>query len=161
MDPLALIVAYARNRVIGRDGDLPWRYPEDLQHFKHVTLGHSILMGRKTFESIGRALPGRRNLVITRQADFEAPGCDVFTDFDVAVRSAQRRDDLPFVIGGAAIYALALPHVTHLYLTEIQDEVAGDTFFPALDESDWAEMDRREGAAGALVFRTLVRRSAV
>jgi dihydrofolate reductase len=158
-EKLALIVAYARNRVIGRGGDLPWHYREDLQHFKRVTMGHPVLMGRKTYESIGRPLPGRRNLVITRQADFAAPGCEVFSSLEAAVASARTSDDLPFVIGGAAIYALALPLATHLYVTEIQAEVEGDTWFPALDESAWEETERRVSDDGLLVFRTLIRRA--
>ena len=155
---LALIVAYARNRVIGRDGGLPWHYPEDLQHFKRVTMGHPILMGRKTYESIGRALPGRRNLVITRQAAFEAPGCEVFASIDRAIASARRTDPLPFVIGGSAIYAATLPWCTHLYVTEVQQEIEGDTWFPAVDDSAWVETERSEARGGELVFRTLVRR---
>ena len=154
---LALIVAYARNRVIGRDGGMPWHYREDLQHFKRVTLGHPILMGRRTYESIGRPLPGRRNLVLTRQAGYTAEGCEVFSSLDDALSAAHRADDLPFVIGGAALYRLALPRVTRLYLTEIQEEVEGDTYFPEIDELAWQETERSQGAEGMLVFRTLVR----
>ena len=155
---LALIVAYARNRVIGRDGAMPWHYRDDLQHFKRVTLGHPILMGRRTYESIGRSLPGRRNLVLTRQAGYTAEGCEVFSSLEDALSAARRTDDLPFVIGGAALYRLALPQVTHLYLTEIQEEVQGDTYFPEIDEQAWQETERSQGAEGMLVFRTLVRR---
>ena len=154
---LALIVAYAHNRVIGREGGLPWHYPEDLQHFKRVTMGHPILMGRKTYESIGRPLPGRRNLVITRQDDYDAPGCEVFTSLPEAIRAARETDALPFVIGGAAIYTLALPHATHLYITEIQETVEGDTFFPVIDASAWYETERQSSEDGVLVFRTLER----
>lgn len=156
---LALIVCYARNRVIGRDGDLPWRYSEDLKHFKRTTMGHAILMGRKTYESIGRPLPGRRNLIVTRQSGFRAEGCEVLGSLETAIEAARTSDDCPFVIGGASIYELALPLATVLHLTEVQHDVEGDVYFPAIDESDWTESERRPSADGELLFRTLVRRT--
>jgi dihydrofolate reductase len=150
-------VCYAQNRVIGRDGDLPWRYAEDLKHFKRTTMGHAILMGRKTYESIGRPLPGRRNVIITRQAEFVAAGCEVVGSLEEALDAARASDPCPFVIGGASIYELALPLATELHLTEVQLEVEGDVYFPAIDESRWTEVERRTGDARELLFRTLVR----
>ncbi|MDJ0974656.1 MAG: dihydrofolate reductase [Planctomycetota bacterium] len=154
---LGLIVAYARNRVIGRAGGLPWREPEDLRHFKRVTMGHAIVMGRVSHASIGRALPGRRNLVVTRNPDYEAPGCEVFPTLEAALEAAWSEDACPFVIGGAQIYALALPRVTRLEITELALDVEGDTFFPELDAEAWREVHRREHDGGRLAFRTLVR----
>lgn len=158
MTTLALIVGYARNRVIGRDGKLPWRYPEDLQHFKRVTMGHALIMGSVTYESIGRPLPGRRNLVLCDVPGYEAPGCEVFDSFEGALAAARETDDCPFVIGGASVYAQALPCATHLYVTEIQQDVEGDAYFPVVDEDEWVETERRTGAGGRLVFRVLQRR---
>ncbi|MDA1195635.1 MAG: dihydrofolate reductase [Planctomycetota bacterium] len=154
---LALIVAWARGGVIGREGELPWHEPEDLAHFKRVTLGHAIVMGRKTHASIGRALPGRRNLVVSRDPNYAAPGCEVYTSFEAAVESARTTDACPFVIGGASIYALALPHVTRMFVTELDAEVSGDVRFPAYDGEGWSEVDRRSSGDGRLLFRTLDR----
>jgi dihydrofolate reductase len=154
---LALIVAYAHGRVIGRDGGMPWHFREDLQHFKRVTNGHAVIMGRKTHASIGRPLPGRRNLVVTRQRDYEAPGCDVFHDLDAAVEAARAQDDCPFVIGGATLYAATLPQATHLYVTEIDLAVDGDTWFPELDATEWVEIECRDGDDARLTFRVFRR----
>ena len=155
---LALIVAWARGGVIGKDGELPWHEPEDLAYFKRVTMGHAILMGRKTFESIGRPLPGRRNIVLSRDPSFRAPGCEVHTDLEAALASARETDACPFVIGGAGIYQLALPRATTLHVTEIDAEVEGDTHFPDFDEADWLESDSQRSADGRLTFRVLRRR---
>ena len=157
-DCLALIVAWARGGVIGKDGTLPWHEPEDLQHFKRVTMGHAILMGRKTYESIGRPLPGRRNLVLTRDPSFQAEGCEVHHDLEAALASARETDACPFVIGGAGLYALALPRATTLHVTEIDADVEGDTHFPPFDPSSWVEADERRSADGRLRFRVLQRR---
>lgn len=154
--PLALMVAYDRNRLIGSDGGLPWRYPEDLKHFKRTTMGHAIIHGRKSYEDFGKPLPGRRNIVVTRQAGYQAPGCEVVGDLATAITAARETDELPFILGGAEIYRQALPLVTVMYLTEIDAEHEGDTYFPAVDESDWVETARRE--EGVLTFRTLERR---
>lgn len=159
--PLALIVAWSEDpvtghRVIGRDGDLPWRIPEDLRYFKKTTMGHALIMGRKCHESIGRALPGRRNLVLTRTPEFQAPGCEIFADFESALAAAYETDRCPHVIGGAAIYDLALPFVTRLVITEIHDVHTGDVCFPAFDEDAFHEVERRESDAG-LTFRMLER----
>ena len=157
---LALIVAWARGGIIGKDGDLPWHEPEDLAHFRRVTMGHAILMGRKTFESIGRPLPGRRNIVLSRDPSFRAEGCEVYTDLEAALASARETDACPFVIGGARIYELALPRATLLHVTEIDAEIEGDTHFPDFDASGWEETDQRCSEDGRLTFRVLRRREA-
>lgn len=133
---LSLIVAMARNRVIGRDGTLPWRMSADLQRFKRLTMGHHLLMGRKTWESLGRPLPGRTSIVITRQPDYSATGATVATSFEKAIAIAAV-DAEAFVIGGAQIYELALPLVDRLYLTLLVDDVSGDVCFPEFDMSQW------------------------
>jgi dihydrofolate reductase len=143
--PLALVVAIAKGRVIGKDGGLPWHIPEDLRHFRRVTMGHAILMGRKTWDSIGRALPGRRNIVITRNRGLKLEGADVVHSLEEAVALAREEGDSePRVIGGASLYEAALPLATRIYLTEVDLEVEGDTFFPELEQSRWRETDRRE-----------------
>lgn len=154
--PLAIVVAMTPERVIGRDGGLPWHIPEDLRHFRRVTMGHAILMGRTTHESIGRALPGRTNVVITRQRDSTFADCAVAHSLDEAIALARNGgDDEPRVIGGGTIYALALPLATRLFLTEVQRQVDGDTFFPEVDWTEWNEVDRRQG--DGVVYRTLER----
>ncbi|MDO9174083.1 MAG: dihydrofolate reductase, partial [Actinomycetota bacterium] len=144
---IALIAALAENRVIGRDNMLPWRLPNDLKYFKAVTLGKPVIMGRKTWESLGRPLPGRTNIVISRQAGYAAPGGRVVWSFAEALELAAqvaRLDgvDECLVIGGAEIYALALPHCHRLYLTEVHAAVDGDAFFPEFDRAPWHETKR-------------------
>lgn len=131
------------NGLIGADGDLPWRLPADLKHFKQNTVGRPILMGRRTFESIGRPLPKRDNLVLTRDAGFEADGVQRVASLDEALAFAHEHghDELA-VIGGAQIYALALPRVDRLILTCVHSAFAGDTHFPAIDWRDWREVER-------------------
>jgi len=143
---LSLIVAYADNRVIGRDNDLPWKLPGDLAHFKRTTLGHPIIMGRKTWESLGRPLPGRTNIVVTRQAGYEATGAVVVASLQAALDTCLA-DESPFVIGGAQIYALALPLADRIVATEVHTEAQGDAWFPALPAGQWQETDRRPQAA--------------
>jgi len=138
---LSLIVAMAENRVIGRDNNLPWRLPEDLKYFRQLTMGHPIIMGRKNYQSIGRPLPGRTNIVVTRAHDFAAPGCVVVHSIDEALHAAGA-DAEPFVIGGADIYAQTLAKVKRLYLTLVHAEVPGDVRFPALDPTQWRELSR-------------------
>jgi dihydrofolate reductase len=152
---LALIVAVARNGVIGRDGGLPWHLPEDLKHFKRTTSGHAVIMGRKTHESIGRPLPKRRNIVVTRSGAAFA-GCDTATSLQDAIALARESDDRPFVIGGASLYEEALPLATEIYLTEIDEDVEGDT---TLDMSweGFEEVERREGETPNVTFRVLRR----
>lgn len=153
--PLALVVAMADGGVIGKDGDLPWRIPEDMRHFKDVTMGHAIIMGRKTHASIGRPLPGRRNIVVSRSADgFE--GCEKATSLEEAIAMARTTDEEPRVIGGATIYEQALPLATRIFLTEIHRQFEGDTFF-RFDRSGWREVERRPGETGGVEFVVLER----
>ena len=149
---LALIWAMARNRTIGRNNALPWYLPEDLKYFKRVTLGKPIIMGRKTWESIGRPLPGRTNIVITRDAAFQADGVRVVHSLEQALALAEKiclldSGDEAIVMGGAEIYALALPHADRLYLTQVHADVEGDAHFPPLDLTQWHELGREDFAA--------------
>ena len=142
---LSLIVAVARNGIIGAThqdgrGTLPWHLPEDLKHFKETTSGHPIIMGRKTWESLGRALPNRRNMVITRQTGYSAASAEVFAGLPEAL--AAIGDSTAFVIGGAELYRLALPLAATLIITEVGLDAEGDTMFPSLDNAVWAETDR-------------------
>jgi len=139
---IALIAALARNGVIGRDNQLPWRLSADLQHFKRLTMGKPIVMGRKTWESLGRPLPGRRNIVITRDAAFRAEGCVVTHSIDEALGAAAGSDEV-MIIGGAELYAQALPRADRLYLTEVRADVDGDVRFPPIDAADWIEVERQ------------------
>ena len=135
---LSIVVAMARNRVIGRDNDLPWRLPEDLKRFKALTMGKPMVMGRKTFESIGRPLPGRTTIVVSRQAGLQIPGCVVVDSIDAAIRAADGAPEI-MRVGGAQLYSEALPRVTRIYLTRIHADVEGDTLFPLLDPAEWRE----------------------
>jgi dihydrofolate reductase len=159
---ITLIVARARNGVIGRDGTLPWRLPEDLAFFKRTTMGHPIVMGRRTWESIGRPLPGRRSIVVSRQAGFVATGAEVAASLDEALRLCAGSGEV-FVIGGAQLYAAALPRAERLIVTEIDADFDGDTRWPAPDPAQWREAAREHlpPAAGrrfALDFVTYLRR---
>lgn len=155
-ESLAMVVAVADGGVIGKDGALPWKLPEDLRHFKAVTLGHCVIMGRKTFESIGRALPGRRNIVVTRSGrHFE--GCETTASVEDAVALARQTDAEPRIIGGSEIYAAALPLATKIFLTEVHSRVDGDTFFPKLDPAAWRETSRRPAETEGVEFVTLER----
>lgn len=159
---LALIAAVARNGVIGRHGDLPWRIPADLQFFKSTTMGKPLIMGRRTFESIGKALPGRTNIVVTRSAGFTADDVEVAADFDQALVIADRHGGNEImVIGGGEIYATALPRADRLYLTEVHIDAEGNVFFPELDRTQWREVSRddraAEGDTPAFSFVTLDR----
>ncbi len=143
MTRVILIAARARNGVIGNQGALPWRLPEDLAHFKRTTLGHCIVMGRKTWDSLGRPLPGRRNVVITRDARWQAPGAERAADLDGALAHCPPEQDV-FIIGGGEIYAQALARgcVDSILLTEIDADFEGDTLFPTLDPTRWRETAR-------------------
>lgn len=166
--PIALIVARARNGVIGRDGGLPWRLRSDLALFKANTLGKPVIMGRKTWDSLPlKPLPGRLNIVLTRDGSFEPKGAVAFDDFAEALATAREQavDDGAVevcVIGGTALFELALPKARRLYLTEVDAAPDGDAFFPAFDEAAWVETRREVHAAGeqddhAFVFRVLER----
>lgn len=150
---LAIIAALASNAVIGNQGALPWRLPADLKRFRALTSGHSIIMGRKTWESIGRALPDRQNIVVTRQKDFAAPGADLAVSLDDAL--ARVRLPAPvYCIGGGALYRSALPYAATLHLTEIERAFAGDATFPEFDRREWREVAREvhAGDEGGLPF---------
>lgn len=161
---LSLIVAVARNGVIGRDGGMPWRQSADLQRFKQLTMGHHLIMGRKTFASLGRALPGRRSIVLSQQADLPLPpGVLLASSLEAALQLCAG-DVEPFIIGGGEIYRLALPLVQRIYLTRIDAEVPGDTVFSELAAADWRLVREEQHAADAknqfaYAFRTLERDS--
>ena len=138
---VSVIAALARNRVIGIENRLPWRLPEDLAHFKALTLGHPILMGRKTFESLGRPLSGRTNIVITRNPDYCKDGCRVAASIPGAIALCADADEV-FFIGGAELYAQAIPLADRLYLTEVDIEAEGDAWFPDFDRSAFREISR-------------------
>lgn len=138
---LTLIVAYSTNRAIGRDNALPWKLPGDLAHFKRRTLGHPIIMGRKTWDSLGRPLPGRSNIVISRNPDFSAAGAILAPTLEAAVAACGDIDEA-FVIGGAQIYAQALPLAKRVLATEVHADVEGDAFFPLLPSFQWKETAR-------------------
>ena len=150
MTTLTLIVARANNGVIGRDNQLPWRLPEDLAFFKRTTMGAPIIMGRKTHESIGRPLPGRRNIVVTRDATRRFQGCDAATTLEDALKlAAQDQAPEAFLIGGAQLYAEGLRQADKLIITEISADFEGDATFPALDENEWEEVAHETHRADA------------
>ena len=134
----SLIVARARNGAIGKDNAMPWHLPADLTHFKRTTLGHPVIMGRRTWESIGRALPGRRNIVVSRTPGFHPPGAEVVASLAEAWRATAGADEA-FVMGGARLYAEALPDADRIYLTDVVGEVDADTFFPDFHPENWRE----------------------
>jgi dihydrofolate reductase len=135
---LSLIVAMAKNRVIGADNKIPWHLPNELKQFKNLTMGHHIVMGRKTYESIGRLLPGRTSVIVTRQRDYSVPGAIVTHSVEEALEAC-RNDDECFVIGGADLFRETLARADRLYLTIVEAEPSGDTFMPDLDLADWTE----------------------
>jgi len=136
---LSIIVAMARNRVIGANGAIPWHLPDELKRFKSLTLGHHLIMGRKTWESIGRLLPGRTTVIVTRQRGYRVPGALVTHSLDAAIAACGNDSEI-FVIGGAELYAQALPRAGRLYLTTVEAEVAGDTTMPDFDFGGWREV---------------------
>jgi dihydrofolate reductase len=139
---IAIIAAVARNRVIGVDGDLPWRLPGDLPRVKAMTMGHVLIMGRKTYESIGRPLPGRTTIVVTRQPNWNADGVLTTSSIDHAIDLGATIDDELFIFGGAEIYGQTLDRADRLEFTEVHDEPDGDTYFPEVDWSQWRELTR-------------------
>lgn len=139
---ISIIAAMARNRVIGIDNTLPWRLPEDLKHFKALTLGHHILMGRKTWESLGRPLPGRTSVVITRSQNLQVPGCLVANSIAEAVAACDNDNEI-FFIGGEELYRQALDVADRIYLTEIKADFSGDAWFPEFDTNLWRETGRK------------------
>ena len=144
---VTIVAAVGRNGVIGVDGGLPWHLPDELQRFKELTMGHVLVMGRKTYESIGRPLPGRTTVVVTRRPDWR-PGADgvlVVHSLAAAIEAGEAVDDEVFVVGGAEVYAAALPLTDRLALTFVDTEPEGDTFFPAVDWEEWRETARHPG----------------
>ena len=135
---VTIVVAVAANGVMGADNQLPWRLPADLKRFKELTLGRPIIMGRKTYESIGRPLPGRENIVVSRTAGLRIEGCIVVSSVDAAFAAAAGAEEIA-VIGGAEIYRLVWPRVDTIHLTRVHAEIAGDTFFPEIDPDEWEE----------------------
>jgi dihydrofolate reductase len=141
MTRVTLLAAIGRNLVIGRDGDMPWHLPEDLRHFKATTMGHPMVMGRRTFDSIGRALPGRRTIVVTRQHDWHHPDVETAHSLADALALAGPTDEV-FVVGGGQLYAEAMPFAQRMVLSEVPDSPEGDTFFPEWVAQDWRETSR-------------------
>jgi dihydrofolate reductase len=136
--------AMDKNRVIGKDNQLPWHLPEDLKFFKRTTMGHPIAMGRKTFESIGKPLPGRENVIITRNQNYEQEGCKILHSIEELLHYSQTQNEL-FIIGGAEIFREALPYADRLYLTQINHSFDGDTFFPSFDRNEWKLVSKEKG----------------
>lgn len=139
---IQIVVAYSQNRVIGHEGGLPWQLPSDLAHFRRVTLGYPVIMGRKTWESIGRPLPGRRNLVVSHQKDLSLPGATVHSDLEDALRACDMVERIS-IIGGEQIFSLALCVADEIIATEIHADLPGDTWFPKLDTNKWTEVERQ------------------
>jgi dihydrofolate reductase len=160
---ISLVVAMDRQQAIGRDGGLPWHLPADLRHFKAITLGKPIIMGRRTHESIGRPLPGRANIVVSRLPDFQAQGCEVVGCLDEALSAASQAREC-MVIGGAGLYRHALPIAERIYLTRVHADVVGDVYFPELAWDQWNLLDSTDRPADAanpydLSFMTFQRQS--
>jgi len=158
---ISIIVAASTNNVIGVQGELPWKISDDLKRFKQLTMGKPIVMGRLTWESIGRPLPGRQNIVITRQPDFSAEGCDVVASPVAALDVAGDAEEIMIICGGQ-IYDLFLPKAGRLYVTRVHTEIEGDAFFPAIDADSWELVDREGFAVSeanelAFEFRTYER----
>ena len=142
---LSIIVAMSENRVIGHHNQIPWHLSADLKHFKRITTGHCVIMGRKTFESIGKALPNRQNIVITRQKNYQAHRTEVTHSLERALRLSKSQET--FIIGGSTLYQEALPQITQIYLTLVHTTVTGDTFFPEVDWQAWEEIKREDYCA--------------
>lgn len=141
MSRISIIVAMARDRTIGINNTLPWRCPEDLKHFKMLTMGHHMIMGRKTFDSIGKPLPGRTTVVVTRNPDLKIDGCIVTHSLDEAIKACNGDEEV-FIVGGAELYSQALTLADTIYLTEIQHEINGDAHFPEFNINEWREVNR-------------------
>ncbi len=156
MSSLSLIVAYAKNNVIGVNNTLPWHLPEDLKRFRALTTGHHIIMGRKTYESLGRLLPGRTTIIVTRNKDFKVEGALIAHSLQAALMLCSG-DNEPFVIGGAELYKDGLKHATKLYITEVQAEFAGDAFFSEINLSHWSLSEKKDHlAASGLEYSDLI-----
>jgi dihydrofolate reductase len=138
---ISIIAAMAENRVIGINNTLPWRLPADLRHFRQLTTGHHVIMGRRNYESIGSPLPDRTNIIVTRNPSYQAPGCQVKHSLVDALQNTQNDPEV-FIIGGAEIYRQAIGDADRIYLTLVHAEISGDTFFPELDARKWHEISR-------------------
>jgi dihydrofolate reductase len=149
--PLTLVAAVARNGVMGRAGQLPWDLPEDRAHFRRTTLGHAVIMGRRTWDERGTPLEGRRNIVVSRTGAVSGSGREVVATLEEALAAARTTDPEPMVIGGAEIFRLALPLATRMILTEVDFEPEGDTVFPSFDRAQWRVTERRAGDRAAYV----------
>ena len=134
---ISLIAAMASNRVIGDKGDIPWKIPGEQKMFKRITIGHSVIMGRKTYESLVNPLPGRTNIVVTRQTSYQAPGCIIVHDLESAFNSCPTEEKEAFICGGAQLYRLGLAMADRIYLTLIPKEISGDTYFPEIPETEF------------------------
>lgn len=143
---LSILAAKATNNTIGENNQLIWRLPADLKHFRELTTGETVIMGRKTFESIGKALPERNNIIITRQPGYQAPGCEVVHSLEEAIQASAQEENV-FIIGGGEIYRQALDLAGTLYITEVHETFAGDTVFPEIDKGTWAETFREDHLA--------------
>lgn len=141
---ISLIVAMASNGVIGHNGQMPWHLSSDLKRFKQITLGHPVVMGRKTFDSIGKPLPGRSNIVISRNPNFQPEACLVFSDLATAIEKCCHTTEEIFIIGGSTLYEAMLPYADYLYITEIHKNFVGTTFFPQWHKEDWLEIQRED-----------------
>lgn len=153
---LVIVVAVGRNGAIGKQGKVPWRIPEDMRHFKRSTLGHAVIMGRKTWDSIGKPLVDRRNIVVSRNRDLKLDGAEVVSSLDDAIALARTNDDAPRVIGGGEIYRQALPYTQQILLTEVDRDVEADAFF-VFDRGEFHETDRKKGEEPDVTYITLVR----
>jgi len=143
---ISIIVAMDKKGVIGLEGDLPWRLSADLKHFRAITMSKPLIMGRKTHESIGRPLPGRKNIVLTRANDFDAEGCTIVHSLDDAFQAAGDVDEI-IIMGGSRIYDQSLARAGRLYLTEVHADVSGDVYFPEFDKAEWLELERQDHSA--------------
>ena len=141
---ISLIVAMDKNRVIGKDNDIPWRIPADWQYVKKITAGYPIVMGRKNFESIGRVLPLRRNIILTRSDNFSYDGCEVANSIQDVFNLCKHEEEI-FIFGGEQVYKMFLPYVEKMYITKIHDEFVGDTFFPEFETNEWKEISVEKG----------------
>lgn len=154
---ISIIAAVAANRVIGKEGDLPWHIPEDLKYFKRITMGKPVIMGRKTWETLDEPLPGRKNIVVTRQNDYKAKGAEVVHNLDDAIQAAAGTQEV-MILGGAGIYEAALPRTDRMYLTHIHEAFEGDTYFPEFNRNNWEAVNRTESETedGELTYSFVV-----
>ena len=153
-----MIAALTPSFVIGKDGGIPWRYSEDMKRFKRLTMGHALIMGRATYDSIGRPLPGRRNIIISRKPGLQIAGCEVVRSLADAIALARPNDPEPMIGGGGVIYGEALPLATRLYLTWLDEDHPGDVYFPRFDPSEWIETERVRSSEAPVTYVTLDRR---